>query len=351
MRYRLSAALLAAVVVTPAAAQDTITFRDRTPRMAEKVTTITGDIKDEKFTGIKIKPAVGAERQIPAGDVIEVVYAVPGAVNIDYKSAVMNESKKGPTDAGRKAAEEAEKLYAIVLSKLKDEKTARVQRHLQYKLLTTRGFLVAGDKAKSLDLIEQFDKFRKQHANAWQTLPASRQQAQLLIDLEEYEPAAKVYEEVLKTPDLAKDAKQEIELATVDLLMRAKNFATAEARIKDALGRLPAGDPQAERLKIYQIGCQAATADLKTVEPQLQAMIEKAADPGLKALAYNTLGDCYAAKGKKDDAKWAYLWVDAVYNQDRTELLKALERLAQVFKDLNDEDHSNKYREKLARLK
>jgi hypothetical protein len=172
-----------------------------------------------------------------------------------------------------------------------------------------------------------------------------------LIDLEDYEPAAKVYEDLLKNPELGKDVKQELELASVDLLMRARNFAVAETRIKDALGQLPAGDPQAERLKIYQIGCQAATADLKTVEPQLKATIEQTADPGLKALAYNTLGDCYAAKGNKGDARWAYLWVEAVYNQDRTELLKALEKLVQVFKDLNDEDHSNKCKEKLARLK
>jgi len=351
MRHRLTALFLTMfAIAAPAGAQDTITFRDRTAK-PEKVATLSGDIRDEKFTGVKIKPSVGAERDIPAGDIIEIVYAVPGAVNIDYKSAITNENRKSATEAGHKAMEEAEKLYGIVLSKLKDEKTARIQRHLQYKILTTRAFLVAGDKPKTLDLIEQFDKFRKQYPTAWQTVACSRQQAQLLIDLEDYEPAAKVYEDLLKNPELGKDVKQELELASVDLLMRAKNYAVAETRIKDALDRLPAGDPQAERLKIYQIGCQAATADLKTVEPQLLATIEKTADPGLKALAYNTLGDCYVAKGNKKDARWAYLWVDSVYNQDRTEFLKALEKLSQVFKDLNDEDHSNKYKEKLARLK
>src|SRR5262249_58218664 len=129
-------------------------------------------------------------------------------------------------------------------------------------------FLVAGDKPKTLDLIEQFDKFRKQYPTAWQTVACSRQQAQLLIDLEDYEPAVKVYEDLLKNPELGKDAKQELELASVDLLMRARNFAIADTRIKDALGRLPAGDPRAQRLKIHQIGSWAATADLQTVEPQ-----------------------------------------------------------------------------------
>src|SRR5262245_61847691 len=195
MRHQLTCVLLTAVsLAVPAAAQDTITFRDRTAK-PEKIATLAGDIRDEKFTGVKIKPSVGPERDIPAGDIIDIVYAVPGAVNIDYKSAISNESRKSGTDAGRKAMEEAEKLYGIVLSKLKDEKTARIQRHLQYKILTTRAFLVAGDKPKTLDLIEQFDKFRKQYPTAWQTVACSRQQAQLLIDLEDYEPAVKVYED------------------------------------------------------------------------------------------------------------------------------------------------------------
>src|SRR5262245_30261526 len=228
MRYRLTALLLTALAMgAPAAAQDTITFRDRTAK-PEKVATLSGDIRDEKFTGVKIKPSVGAERDIPAGDIIDIVYAVPGAVNIDYKSAITNENRKAATEAGHKAMEEAEKLYGIVLSKLKDEKTARIQRHLQYKILTTRAFLVAGDKPKTLDLIGEFDKFRKQYPTAWQTVACSRQQAQLLIDLEDYEPAVKVYEDLLKNPELGKDAKQELELASVDLLMRARNFAIAD---------------------------------------------------------------------------------------------------------------------------
>jgi hypothetical protein len=338
------------LAMAPAAAQDVITYRDRAAK-PEKITTVTGDIHEEKFTGVKIKPTVGPEREIPAGDIIDIVYVVPGAVNIDYKSAMASEGRKAATDAGRKAMEDAEKVYAIVLAKLKDEKTARVQQHLQYKLITIRAFLASGDKLKTLDVIEQLEKFRKLNAAGWQMIAATRQQAQLQIDLENYDSAAKVYEDLLKNPDLAKDVKQETELATIDLLVRAKNYAAAETRIKDALSRLPAADPQAERLNIFLIGCQAATADLKTVEPQLRAIIEKTSDPSLKALAYNTLGDCFNAKGKKDDAKWAYLWVETVYNQDRTELLKALEKLVQVFKDLNDEDHSNKCKEKWARLK
>jgi hypothetical protein len=113
------------LAAAPVAAQDVITFRDRAAK-PEKITTVTGDIHEEKFTGVKIKPTVGPEREIPAGDIIDIVYVVPGAVNIDYKSAMASEDRRAATDAGRKAMEDAEKVCAIVLSKLKDEADARI---------------------------------------------------------------------------------------------------------------------------------------------------------------------------------------------------------------------------------
>ena len=204
---------------------------------------------------------------------------------------------------------------------------------------------------KQLEAADLLGKFRKQYPNSWQYTAAARQQAQMLIDLDNFDAAATVFDELAKNPDLPKSAKQDTELLAIDVLMRAKNFTAAGQRIAAALAATKGTDPQAERLKLYQIGCSAGAADLQVVEPQLKEAIEKAADPGLKALAYNTLGDVYNAKGQKQDAKWAYLWVDAVYFADRTEHLKAMERLAQLFKDLGDEDHANKYREKLARLR
>src|SRR4030095_14453049 len=100
MRYQLTAAFLTTIAIAaPAAAQDTVTFRDRTAK-PEKIATLIGDIREEKFTGVKIKPSVGAERDIPAGDIIDIVYAVPGAVNIDYKSAITYEGRKAATEAG-----------------------------------------------------------------------------------------------------------------------------------------------------------------------------------------------------------------------------------------------------------
>jgi len=58
-----------------------------------------------------------------------------------------------------------------------------------------------------------------------------------------------------------------------------------------------------------------------------------------------------AAKGQVKDAMWSYLWVDVVYNQDKSEHLKAMDRLKTVFTKMNDQDHVEKYTEKLNRLR
>jgi hypothetical protein len=348
---RITAAVLSGFLLTSAAlADDTVMVRDRAAK-PEKVVSYLGTITAESVAGVKLKPNVGAEKEFPAGDIVDIIYEVRPAAKLKYSSALQNEQKKTGPDSN-KALAEAEKDYAGVASQLNDEKSAKVLRHIQYKLALLKLAQAGEDKVKQLQAADLLGKFRREHTNSWQYSAAARQQAQILIDLDKYADAAAVFDDLAKNPDLPKAAKQETELLAIDVLMKAKDYAQAEKRIASALAALPANDPQAERLKLYQIGCTANTADLQKIEPQLKTTIDKAADPGLKALAYNTLGDLYAAKGMKQDAKWAYLWVDAVYSAaDRNEHLKAVERLAQLFKDLGDEDHANKYREKLARMR
>ena len=81
------------------------------------------------------------------------------------------------------------------------------------------------------------------------------------------------------------------------------------------------------------------------------APLDQSQDAGLKALVYNTLGDCFNVKGLKKDAMWAYLWVDVVYNQDKIEHAKAVERLSRVFKDLNDDARADRYKDKLKSMR
>ena len=89
-------------------------------------------------------------------------------------------------------------------------------------------------------------------------------------------------------------------------------------------------DPQAVRVEIYLAASKAKT-NLPDAEKRLQSIIRSAAAPPLKALAYNTLGDCYRLNNRLEDAFWQYLWVDQEYPQDNEEHAKALYFLSILF--------------------
>src|SRR5262249_25537591 len=75
-------------------------------------------------------------------------------------------------------------------------------------------------------------------------------------------------------------------------------------------------------------------------EKELQSVIDQTKDKGVKAQAYNTLGYCYYLKDEKSKARWAFLWVDVVYKQDREEHAKALYYLERIFTSLGETDHA-----------
>ncbi len=84
------------------------------------------------------------------------------------------------------------------------------------------------------------------------------------------------------------------------------------------------------------------------MEKDLKAVLDSNADNDVKALARNTLGDYFRARGEGDKAFWEYIWVDVHYNQDREELSKALYYLAKLFADVRKD--STRSKECLERL-
>src|SRR5262249_43991736 len=209
---------------------------------------------------------------------------------------------------------------------------------------------LAEKREDQVELVRQFDQVRKDVAESWQLLPLVRQEVALLADMDRLDDAANVLDETARVKGLAKEIKQELELTHIDLMIRAGKAAEVEGKIATALQTVAATDPMATKLKVYQLAAQAGKGDADKAATQLKTIIDGAQDNSLKALAYNTLGDCYSAKGLKKDAMWAYMWVDVVYNQDKAEYVKAVERLSRVFKDLNDDARAEKYKDKLKSL-
>src|SRR5205807_5349252 len=138
--------------------------------------------------------------------------------------------------------------------------------------------------------------------DAWELLPLTRTLARLNLDREppDYDAARKAYEELALAHSAPSEIKLECAFQLIDLMLLAGKVDEARQRA----AALPASDPRA---KVYQVGCQGGPDAAR----QLEELIDKSSDRGVKAAAYNMLGDVYRRDPKtKKDALYAYLWVD-----------------------------------------
>jgi hypothetical protein len=318
---RVASPLLILVLAAPALAQDRVTFRDRSSKGPQ---TTSGKIDSESLAGVKI-----SGRTIPAADIIEINYDVP-AIKLDYPRAMAAEAR---------SAAEATPLYEAMLRVPNAQNNKGLKALLEYKI----AMLAAARAEESADqrqkAIAALNKFKADHADAWELVPLTRTLARLHLDREppDYDAARKAWDDLAAAAGAPAEVKLESALQAIDLLLVAgKN---GEAKQKAAA--LPAGDP---RSKVYQVGCEGGQTAVK----QLEEMIDKTSDRNVKAAAYNMLGDVYRRDPKtKKEALYAYLWVDVIYNDDPTELAKADDRLANLFAELKDPDRARKYRDKV----
>jgi tetratricopeptide (TPR) repeat protein len=287
-----------------------------------------------------MKIAIGKEKDlfVPVRDLVKVTYETPAALKLLMNPIFALEEKRDYA----KALEE----YKALTPRMGNA-SDRLKRYVEYRIAVLKAAQGEADAPEALAA------FLKAHPNSWQFSSVSKQLAAMQMQKGRFDDAARTVEALTRAPGLSKDLKQEAELLLIDVLFRGGKFAEVSSQVKEALATLPANDPQRAKLEVYQIGCDARDAKIDEVVKKLEGVIVKTEDPSLKALAYNTLGDCYVMKGNKQDAKFAYLWVDAVYNQDRAEHAKALERLANLFQDeaLNDPDRAAFFRDKAQRVR
>src|SRR5207247_7081494 len=96
----------------------------------------------------------------------------------------------------------------------------------------------------------------------------------------------------------------------------------------------------ASRVKMARADVLVGQKQFDKAIPLLQDVVKTNTDKQIKAIAHNTLGECFFKAGKFQEAKWEFLWVDAVFNQDRSQNAKALYYLWKTFEQLNDTERS-----------
>jgi TolA-binding protein len=324
-----------------------ITYFHRTKKAQD---TVKGTIVEESPGMIAYRISNRVEK-LPAGDVIEVEYQPPSALlKADLRKALRleDEVEKAPDAAARKAA--AQKAIAgfnELLPKLTDSRYA--QRHIAYKVARLTARLAEDDPAEREQAIAALGQFLKEHGGGWQVSRAARLLAQLQLEKGDAAGAQKTFELLASKPDIPKETRREYQLLAVRALMRTGNHAEARKLLAAVQVLLPADDAALRtRADIYAAGCQAAAGDVAGAEKQLKAVLAGEAEPALKALACNTLGDVYLKAGRSEEAFWRFLMVDTLYTQDPEEQARALYHLAQLFdKVKKDPARAQECRERL----
>ncbi|HVK10725.1 MAG TPA: hypothetical protein VM597_18300 [Gemmataceae bacterium] len=309
-------------------------------------TTVTGRIVEETPAGIKVRQDGKAKDvEVPSNEVQRVLYG-------DYNNVLAKA-------VGATAASDRDHNYPDLvrqyeaIAAMPDAKLptvgANAKRYLEFKLAQARaGAAETDEQVKAA--IKGLADFAAAHAASWQYPHVLRQLGRLQADVGDLAAATKTFE-TLEKAAVPAEFKLEATAALIDVAFQGDQKAEVKTRLDKIVADANAPSALKDRAALYQIALGGAEGDVSATVKKLEESIAKTQDPGLRALAYNVLGDLYSAKGQKRDAMWSYLWVDQVYNQDRGEHVKAMTRLIKIFEADMDPDKVRMYKEKVNRTR
>jgi TolA-binding protein len=233
--------------------------------------------------------------------------------------------------------ETALKKYQDTLASLSAGQT-NAQRNVEFRVAYLRALLAEDDPQdmKARDLaIAKLKEFTTRHPDTWQIGRALKTLAELQVEAKDYAEAEQTYR-ALAQANVAEVLKEHATLLAATVQARAGNFAAAEKNLRALAASLPKGSRQSQRA---QIALGEALVEAQKLEPAknvLQQVINETKDPELKAAAYNGLGICLYTGKQYQDARWNFLWVDVMFDQDKAEHAKALYYLWKIAENLNE---------------
>jgi hypothetical protein len=339
---------LAFIVAGSAArAQDTIEYYDRAKKAEAKA---TGAIQEETPAHVSYKVG-GKTEKIAAIDIREITYRIPVTLSREYRIPLTADNRARQAANENKEADrkkfysDALKEYPGIIDKV--NKTGGPEltfaaRYLEYKMCLLLAWEADDDETQVEPAIKALNEFKDKNPGGWEIVPAMKTLARLQQEKKgDVAGAQKTFEELSRVPGIPAEVKQECDLLVVKALIDDKKHAQAETKLKELARSLKADDPQALRVQVYLADCQAVAGQGAEAEKKLDDIISKTTDPDVKALAYNTLGDCLLRRGTpeaRETAFWDFLWVDAVYNGDKAEQARALYHLSKLFIDVKRDD-------------
>jgi hypothetical protein len=338
-RLLIAAALFGsfALPIGPAArGDDVIRYFNRKTQKNEEV---RGTVTEETPAKVTYKPS-GSDRavEVPAADISEIDYQIKdndkfGRLEWNRPLSALRRARSATRPAERKKdLENALDGYRALAPLVSDNKMWA--RHVHFGAAEVLVMLAESDPARADAAIDALRKFKAGYGDGWQLVKATKMLVRLLEQKGDEAGAQAAYVELADNAAVPKEVRQEFDLLVIRYLLRKGKAAEAAGRARALQGGVAPNDPQALKLKVYLAACDIAAGKLDGAESQLKGVLDSGAGNDVKALARNTLGDYYRARGEGDKAFWEYLWVDIQYNQDREELARALYHLSKLFAEV-----------------
>ncbi len=315
----------------------TIALADDEILLKSKAVKAKGIIVSESPKGIVLKSGdkYGAE------DIEDILYDLPPSTNVlaglSYGNGFNSERVWATaTDSKKKAAayNDAIDKYEKAAAQIVDK---RAKAHLDFKLGYLRGKKALEDNSDPKNAIARLRAYVNGNTNSWQITRALILLAKLQNENKDFGGAAETFGQLLKL-DVSEEVKNDARLQGSLTDIQLGQYAAAEAKLGDLMKTLPKGSKAYARAMVAQSEC--LIADNKTVEAieLLKKAIKESDDKSLRAIAYNALGTNFFKAEQYKEARWEFLWVDVVYNQDKAEHARALYYLSHIFDRLADPD-------------
>ena len=176
--------------------------------------------------------------------------------------------------------------------------------------------------------------FEKAHKNSFHYFEACETIGDLLVALGKFDQAEAYYNKVAEAP--WPQYKMHAGVLVGRALIGQKQFDRASQKFDEVLAMRASGK-EAEQAKLAaSLGKASALAGAGKTDEAVKLIDEiiAKADPEnqeLHARAYDELGNCYRAAGKKKDAIIAFLHVDLLYSRFPEQHAEALANLAALF--------------------
>jgi tetratricopeptide (TPR) repeat protein len=304
-------------------------------------------IKSESGLGLEM---TGKKDIVPAEEIVDILYNVtPIEVRIKpYRPTFYAERKY--FDPTQKKDPKEKITLAEILKGYADSyplvKEKFAKRHLEYKIAYISVLLAQEEEGDLEAALQKLSNYKTKHADSWQVGACLRLLAHLQFAQKKYKEAQETYLE-LAAANVAPEVKLEGELMAAQVGVRAGKVKESLKKLDDILAKLPKDSRLYARARIARAESLAAAKEKDQAVNLLRQIIKESADKTIRAVAYNTVGEIYFQTAAYKEARWEFLKVEVVYNQDKNELAKALYYLAQIFDKLGDTDRAKEYRDLL----